>query len=326
LLRLGVSAILLAWIAWRTDWRHVSQAFAHLQLHWWLGAVALLLVAQVVSARRWQLLARPFRFDCSLGKLTGFYYIGMYFNLLLPTSVGGDVVRVYYLNAGSGRRLAALATVLLDRLSGLVVLVALACVAVVLSPTELPAWIPLSMWGILAGGALATLAMPFLLTRGKHGPERAQQLRNMLVLLRSPRLLVATTLLSLLVQLASALQVWMVGQAIHVPVPLAYYCIMVPMVSLLTLLPVSVNGMGVREGATALFLAPLGIGEGTALSLALLWFAVYASASLVGGLVYLFGHFPKPVSPADAPAEVLCDGPVDCHSDQGRAGQLRQAA
>jgi uncharacterized membrane protein YbhN (UPF0104 family) len=174
---------------------------------------------------------------------------------------------------------------------------------------------------------LSVCLVPFFLK-----PQRLQQARNALRLLRSARLLAGTTFLSILVQLASALQVWMVGQALNAPVPLGYYFILVPMVSLLTLLPISVNGMGVREGGTALFLAPLGIGEGTALSLALLWFAVGAAASLLGGLVYLFGHFPKPVPSLpdgrglDDSAEVLAHGSFDRHSDQGRARQLDQAA
>src|SRR5262249_5560543 len=107
----------------------------------------------------------------------------------------------------------------------------------------------------------------------------------------------------------------------------SYYWVLVPMVSLLTLLPVSVNGMGVREGATALFLAPLGVGEGTALSLAFLWFAASAAASLGGGVVYLFGRFPRPADRAGASVEVQTDhGPVGGDSGQGRAGQPRAAA
>jgi hypothetical protein len=98
------------------------------------------------------------------------------------------------------------------------------------------------------------------------------------------------------------------------------------MVSLLTMLPVSVNGMGVREGGTALFLAPLGVGEGTAMTLAFLWFAVYTATSLAGGFVHLFGRFPRPVAPAAMSDEGQSDGPVRYHPDQGREGQPKAAA
>jgi uncharacterized membrane protein YbhN (UPF0104 family) len=128
-----------------------------------------------------------------------------------------------------------------------------------------------------------------------------------------------TTALSVLVQAANVIIVWLAGLAIGATVPASYYWILVPMVTLLTMLPVSLNGMGVREGGMVLFLAPLGIATGTALSLALLWFAVFTSASLLGGLVYLFGRFPRP--------EVRDNHEPECgHSDQGRARQSWTAA
>ena len=111
--------------------------------------------------------------------------------------------------------------------------------------------------------------------------------------------------------------------ALHASIPASFYWVFVPMVSLLTLLPISVNGMGVREGGTALLLAPLGVSHDTAVTLAFLWFAVYAATSLLGGIVYLFGGFPKPSSSSQ---EEGADGSVDRDSDQGRAGQPRAAA
>src|SRR5260370_27638433 len=128
-LRLGVSGVLLGWIAWHTDWVQMGQAFARLRVGLWLAALATLALTQAVSALRWQMLARPLGFDRPLWQYTGFYFIGMYFNLLLPTSVGGDVVRAWYLDRRSGRRLAAFVAVLLDRLSRLLVLLGLAFVA-----------------------------------------------------------------------------------------------------------------------------------------------------------------------------------------------------
>lgn len=325
LLRVAVSAALLTWIAFRTDWTSVSSAFAQLRLELWLAAVVLLLLAQLASAARWKLFADHLRLPRSLRQLTGFYFIGMYFNLMLPTSVGGDVVRAWYLDGRSGRRLAAFATVFLDRLNGLIVLVTLGCLAAWLCPLDLPPWIGRSIWGIAGCGVLGLVALTALARFNKLSPQRRTQLRTMLRTMRHPRLLARCTLLSVFVQVASVLILWLVGLAIAAPVPAAYYWVLVPLVSLLTLLPVSVNGMGVREGAMVLLLAPLGIDQGTALTLSLLWFAVSLVCGLAGGLVYLFGHFPKPETPATVPAEVRC-GSVDCDPDQGRTRQHHAAA
>ena len=328
LLRVAVSATLLGWLAWQTDWTSVRRAFATLRAEFWLAALALLIVSQVISALRWRLFARAFRFHHSLPRITGFYFIGMFFNLVLPTSVGGDVVRACYLDGKSGRKLAAFASVFLDRLNGLLVLVTLACTAVCLSPIDLPLWIPLSVAAIAGCGLLSVAALPVLVRSGRLPEQRVRQLHTMLQLLKEPRTLLAATLLSFFVQAASVSIVWLIGRGLDAPIPAAYYWILVPMVSLLTLLPVSVNGMGVREGGMVLFLAPLGVDQATALTLAFLWFLVYAAGSLLGGVVYLAGAFPKmqAATPGPSAEESRAYGPVAGDSDQGRTGQLGEAA
>jgi glycosyltransferase 2 family protein len=325
--RLAITVVLLSWVGWQTNWEEVASAFARLRLEWWLAAIGMLLLTQVVSAWRWQALARPFGFERTVRQLASYYFIGMYFNLLLPTSVGGDVVRAWYLDGGSGRRLLAFVAVFLDRFSGLVVLLSLACAGVVLSPLNLPPWIPWFVWTTTGCAALAIAAVP-LLARSKTRLARPlQKMRLALDALRAPRLLLGSTALSFGVQAGNVILVWLVGKSIGAEVPDGYYWIMVPMVSLLAMLPVSINGMGVREGATALFLAHLGVPDGTAKTLALLWFAVFLAVSLLGGFVYLFGQFPKPgASTATLDNTEIDDGPIDRGADQGRTGQHQVAA
>jgi glycosyltransferase 2 family protein len=274
-----ISAALLAVLAWFTDWDQVRASFARLRPDLWLAALGLFLLTQLVSGQRWRLLARPLGFTQSARQFTAYVFIGMFTNLLLPTSVGGDVVKALYLDAGSRRKVPALLSVFVDRLTGLLVLLLLACVAVLLCPLVLPARIHLGR----------------------------------------PRLMLAATALALVVQAANVAVVWLIGRSVDAPVPGTFYWILVPMVSLLVMVPVSVNGMGVREWALAAFLAPLGVAGGTAVSLAWLWFAVSTCAGLVGGLVYLCGPFPRPERQAE-------HGSVGDHPDQGRAGQPRAAA
>ena len=325
-IRIAVSAVLLGVVGWNTDWGRVQQSFANLHVELWLAAVAMLVVCQVISARRWQLFARELRFERPVHRLFGYYLIGMYFNLLLPTSVGGDVMRAWYLDGGAGRKLASFAAVLLDRINGLVVLIGMACVAVALGPADLPAWITWSVWGIGATAALSLASLPVMARLNLLPPGRRQQLHTMVQALHAPRALVEATLWSVVVQVANVLFVWLIGIALNIDVAVGYYFIFVPMVSLLTLLPVSVNGMGVREGSVALFLTPLGVEHGTAVTLAFLWFAVFGALGLLGGAVYLFGAYPKPVASARGASEAEDDGSLGRDSDQGREGQLDHAA
>src|ERR687885_1930959 len=119
LVRPLVSAAILLGLAGRMDWGQVAAAFRSLRWGDWLAALAVFLVTQMVSALRWQWFARPLGFTEPLRRFVGLYFVGMFFNLLLPTSIGGDAVRAVALHPGPGRRVAALLSVLLDRLSGL---------------------------------------------------------------------------------------------------------------------------------------------------------------------------------------------------------------
>jgi uncharacterized membrane protein YbhN (UPF0104 family) len=318
-LRLSISVILLAWLASRTDWDQVGDCFRQLRPVWWLGALGLFVLTQLISAYRWQLVARPLGFARSLRQFTGFYFIGMFFNLFLPTSVGGDVVRAWYLDGGTGRRLSAFLSAFVDRASGLLLLLGLACLATALCPIHLEPWVRYSVWGS-AGCALFGMALLPLAARCTGRFARVRRLTaDARLFLHFPGLLLVCGGLSLVIQAANVVVVWLVGQGLGVDIPLTYYWIFVPMVTLLTLLPISLNGMGVREGGMVLFLGPLGVVEGTALSFSFLWFAVFTAASLLGGGIYLFGHFPPP--PAQGDHE-----PVGCDSDQGRAREFKAAA
>ncbi|HXG12936.1 MAG TPA: lysylphosphatidylglycerol synthase transmembrane domain-containing protein [Gemmataceae bacterium] len=318
MIRLAAGLALLAWLAWQTDWGPAAEAVRRLRWEVGLAALALYGLTQVLSSWRWQMLARPLGFNPPLRHLVGFYFIGMFFNLVLPTSVGGDVVRAWYLDGGSGRRSAALLSVLLDRASGLMLLLLLACGAVLVSPLDLPLWLVGAVWSMAAAMVLGLAALPLLaryrLLSARH-EELGARLQRCLPLLLRP----GPLLLSGLVQAANVVLVWMIGRALGLAVADSYYWVLVPVVTLLTLLPISLNGMGIREGGTVLLLGLQGVPAGPALTLALLWFAVFTVAGLAGAPVYLFGSFPRFQVQAD-------DQPLGDRSDQGRAGQPRAAA
>ena len=288
-LRVVVSAVLLALIAWRTDFSEVASQFAHLRIELWFAAVGLYLVTQVASARRWQVYAGELGFEQTLPQYFAYTLTGMFFGLLLPTMIGGDVLRVWYLNGQSGRKWPAIASVFLERVNSLVVLIAAACFGVLISPVELPWWITACVWGIAACAGIGLALLPVLKCWSRLSSERREQLQMLVSLFSSPRMLVEPTLMSILIQVVAVLILWCLGLSIGLEVPITYYFVLVPMVSLLMMLPISLNGMGVREGGTVLMLLPLGVDESAALTLAFLWFTTSVAVSLIGGAVYLFG-------------------------------------
>jgi uncharacterized membrane protein YbhN (UPF0104 family) len=288
-LRIGISGLLLAFFGWRTDWGGVVDRFTNLHLGMWFAALGLLVLVLAGSIWRWQICARALGFDCTLAQYGAYYLIGAYFNLVLPTSVGGDAMRVAYLNGRSGRKWPALVSVLVERLSSLVVLLVLACVGWLCSSVPLPLWMDVGVWGSAAGALLGLLLLSAARRLPRLSATRREQLRLMVDLLFSLRLWTRMVVLSLLTQGACVAVVWCLARSIGLDVPLAYTFVFVPMLTLLMLLPISVNGMGVREAGMVLFLAPLGIDAASAVTLAFLLFSVGAAVGLLGGLVYLCG-------------------------------------
>jgi glycosyltransferase 2 family protein len=366
------SLVLMGLLIWRIDWRQVASAFANLDVRFWLLALGLYLLTQGVSAVRWQMLGHTLGLGGRWREYLGHYFVGMFFNLVLPTSVGGDVVRAWYLGRsfhplpvspegrgvgeqslplsplgrgvgvrGPGRGTAAFLSVLADRVNGFAVLIVVACAAALCSPIPLPGWIAATVAGMGAGCLLGLAALPLLPWLRKElpaHPRLTQLLDGAALCLRDRRGLVGVTLLSLVVQLANVVLAWLIGEGLGLPVPPLYYGVLIPLVSILTLLPISLNGMGLREAGTVLLLAPLNVSEASAITLSLLLFAVYTATSLLGGVVYLFGRAPR-FEPAEAkraarqPFAASCGteasghaDPIGGDSDQGRMREPTAAA
>lgn len=322
-IRVVVSGGILAWLATRIDLGHVATAFRDLRWGWWAGAVALYLVCQLLCCIRWLILSRPLGFRDSLSRLTGIYFIGMFFNLFLPTSVGGDAVKAVYIARGSGRKLAAIASVLLDRASGLLALLMIACAALAYNPVELPARLTWSVLGLGAAACVGVAMLPWVdaIARRLPLPAKLRKVVDAVVLYRSrPDVLISTTTISLVVQALNAVLVWMLGMALGLEVPAVYYGVAAPMVTLVTLVPISLNGMGLREGGMAVFLAPAGVAAADAVTLAFLWFCVQTATSLFGGVVYLVGR----LGPMEGDADERPT--VDYRPCEGRASERRAAA
>src|SRR5262249_11818769 len=136
----------------------------------------------------------------------------------------------------------------------------------------------------------------------KHGRARLRaivlSLAHAFVLyLSRPSLLIGTTLLSVVVQAANVLLVWLIGRALDVPAPAAYYWILVPLVSLAVLVPIDVNGVAIRPFVTAALLAPLGVSTEKSTALAFMWFGAVLVASMTGLPFYLFGRYPRFAAP-----------------------------
>src|SRR5262249_24471703 len=153
-----------------------------------------------------------------------------------------------------------------DRGLGLSVLLTMVLVAALAYPGDLPGWVQagvaIAAAGALGGAAVVTFALFY--------PTQSQRLlrwrERAWLFARHPAATGGALGWSVAIQAGHVLVVWLIGLALHAPVPGPYYWIIVPLISLLTLAPVTINGIGVREAGMVVLLAPLGVGEETALT------------------------------------------------------------
>jgi uncharacterized membrane protein YbhN (UPF0104 family) len=158
---------------------------------------------------------------------------------------------------------------------------------------QVPSW----MGWALGGGAVGILVLVGVgfAARGPFASIRAA-VPLVTEFFRRPGLLAAVAGLSFLLQSLVILVNVFNGVALGLDVPVAFYFILIPLIAVATMIPVSLNGLGVREGAFVFFLSQVGVPQDQALSLALLWLGVLIASSLIGGLVWLATPAPpKPV-------------------------------
>jgi hypothetical protein len=316
-----VTLLLYALVFYWTDARALLSRLAAARLEYVAAGVLLYVAGQALSAWKWRLLLGPVGLGAvRYTRLLAFYFIGMFFNLFLPTVVGGDAVKAVLLTRETGSPARATASVFMERNLGLFALLSIALVAAWRAPAVDIVGMRLSTLTLLllAGFVAANVV---LATRGVYGlvdriigstrlarmrPRAAPLYEAMSAYAARPRVLVATVLLSFVFQGVVIAVVFLNARALDLQFPFATIAVFVPLISLAGMIPVSVNGLGVREALYIFFFGRLGAPTEVSVSLALLYLAVTFTASLPGGIVYALQrsagpHRPPTAAPKDHP-------------------------
>ncbi|MEI7863215.1 MAG: lysylphosphatidylglycerol synthase transmembrane domain-containing protein [Planctomycetota bacterium] len=297
LLRVGGTAALMTFALRTVEWQQLFSLFRTIDWRWWLTALGVAMFVQTIAALRWAALARPIGFPLPTSVFIRRFFEGAFFSLCLPSSIGGDVIKAYRLSDSTSGRLLAGCTVLADRLAGLTALGVLAGTALAAMEWSLPwfqtllvgaglllaAWLPMRL-GI---ASLNRLAGVF-----PEGHPAKRFIAQLLPYQEQPELLTHAFLWSLLVQVGSTLTVVLVGKSLGVTLPLVTWFAVVPLVALAMVLPISVSGVGIREGGLAFLLAPHGVAAEKAVAIGLLWFLTTICCGLVGGVLFLLDRNP----------------------------------
>ncbi len=295
-LRLAVTAGLVALLAFRLDLGMAAGLMRHASPAALAATFVILLAANLFVGLRWHLIlsaATPSPGPVALVKLV---FVGLFFNQVLPTGIGGDVVRAWRCRKLGIPLGSAVRSILLDRAWGYTVLVLLYAAALPNLLRALPDPRERAGVAVVFAAAVVALIVLVLLDRLPRpllrlrliGPlvELAREAR---ALLRQPRRCGAVLALSLLTIGLTVVAFKLVGDGIGNPVPLAVWAMVVPPVMLIQLLPVSLAGWGVRETALVVALGAFGVQAEAALAMSILMGLLTLAIGLPGALIWLSG-------------------------------------
>lgn len=302
ILQLLLSILLLSFLLYQVGLEDVVSTLATIQWSWYAVAFGLFVLNVVIRAYRWYVLMRSLNDRPSFGLMVYLYFVGFFANNFIPSGFGGDVVKVVSLRQRYGRGAEALSSVLMDRVTGLMgsALIALAAIAWNTSSHTTDIDLPPVLWIAIA---VVSIGIPvgFAILRWSRPLQRISRLIPNITMLpkydkleqlaetvrRYPMSALLTSLIvSIPFTLNLALLQYCIARAFDVVLPISVFGLFVPIFALLNVLPITFNGLGVREGAFVFFFGAVGVPADTAVAMSLAFYFLRFMTGLIGGLLY----------------------------------------
>jgi uncharacterized protein (TIRG00374 family) len=296
----GIIIIILL-LLFKVNLSEVGTEFLNSDLRWIVLAGLLHIIGLLISAYRWQLLLSAHDVKAPLWDLILSYLIGGFFNNFLPTRVGGDVYRMVDSKKYSGSLMRPFAVIIVERLTGIYGLLLIGITAVALYPRfEDIRTFAIALFSLTIGGFLAVLAFYGSETFGNWLKRVASKLPAKISgkalemfdafwhFSKSKEIVFFAFLLGLLLQVNVILYYYLIARALDMPMSLLDTSIVMPLLICIQLLPLTPNGIGVREFSYIYLLQPLGVSNAMAVAFSLWDYILTFFYGLIGGILYLF--------------------------------------
>ena len=301
-LRITTSVVFILLIIYFSDVSEVFSNIAEANMGWLGVAIIFQFFGPIIISLRWrQLLAvqdvlLPWRY-LFLSTL-----ISTFFRQFLPSIVGGDIVRAHHAVKAGASMSISLMSLLVDRLSGMVALLVFAIVGVAVGG-DITDRLP-GIWRWLAAAGVLLGALVVLLTFGAPKNKNANHTISNVTLIHKARLklsnianslriyrgkfrvLLNSLLLSFALQANIVAFVWAISRALNMQVPFGAFFVVVPVATIVMMLPISINGIGLREGIYVFLLGSWGVSPEVSLSLAWIEYGIFLFFGLIGGAIY----------------------------------------
>lgn len=306
LIRIAVAVALTAYVVWRSNPAAIVRISSQAAVPWIAAAVLLVVADRALNAYRWIVLlqaltpgSRP-----PLGPVMRIFFVSSFVGNFV-TSVGGDLYRAHQLSKLDVRPAEAAASVLMDRVLGVLSMVLVAAAALALLrqidvPGILPALLTVAAACALAAAGVFSAraaALAVALTARLRWPRLSHVVRGLTDAVRRyadhHRALMAVLTLSILVQGLRVVQAYCLGQSLDIAQPLLTYFAFVPLITLVMQLPITVAGLGTTQYAFERLFGYSGVAAPQAVALSLLFLALGTIGNLPGGMLYMLGDRPR---------------------------------
>lgn len=293
-------SILIFLLSTQTTVRDIVNKIKELNPAWLVVSFSLHTLGLLFSAIRWQILARAQGDSIPLSFLAKSYLVGTFFNNFLPTRFGGDIVRIWDGSRFSRSLLKSSAIVLVERFTGIIVLFLLALLAS-LYRLDMARQIPVIWVSLLLG--LAGLIMvigffsPTAIAMLKIIPPKGflKKVRDKILLFRETILHYRTqrgpffraTVWAFLLQLNVIVYYFLIGKALHLKIHFIDYFIFIPIVLLIQIIPITINGLGLREGSYIEIFKFYSISPQAAFTFSLIDVTFVLILGIIGGIIYV---------------------------------------
>jgi len=299
--KLVISASLLYFIFTKVDITSVGKVLSQARFPYlflgWLSYMAIM----VLCSMRWRVFTKPLGFKHGIYKLILYSFAGAFFNMFLPTSLGGDVGRAYYLSRKPGRQKgkirglsAAVVSVMADRAMGFFALLIIASCVILVRPDAASNLPPIITTIILLALAVLifTILIPFFF--GKYVKRIGKVIREAMVYWEKPLILIKALSFSLVIQLLDVVVNIFIGFSLDLNISILYYFILTPLTIVASMFPASVAGLGVREGSYVYLLLAVGVPEARGMAIALGWLFIVVTGSIIGAVILVTGILEVP--------------------------------
>lgn len=249
-------------------------------------AVVLYVIGQVISAKKWMIISQRLQFKNTFRRYINLYFLGMFYNMFLPTNIGGDIIKVTKLkddNEFSIKR--SIISVMSDRITGACVLVLFILFGFLIYNSSKIINI---VNGIIILFFLSGIAFfVYVMKNDNLIPEKFKNVYNLIKSLCEKKCIFNITILSLIFHLFLIVIHYCIAQMYNFNIPFAYYLLLYPITAIVAFLPLSINGIGLKEFAYVYMLKIFEIGTSEALLFAMTFNMVILFASALGFIPYI---------------------------------------